>query len=158
MNNLEAKIAELSREEALEAARYLSQSLGATTDKAETEKKALQSLTAQPYANVADIEQLARLLLLSAAATPEYEGAVQKAIKGAGEKQFILGGAEIVALASLALYALHLVITKGKTLDEQVVRITEEKGESRIEIRKTVRYGISARVSDILKGYFGMQK
>jgi hypothetical protein len=157
MTDLVARIEGLSREEALEAAKYLSQSLGATPEKATTEKKALQSLTDHPFANVEDIEQLARLLLLSAAAVPECEDAVRKAVGGAGGKQFILGGAEIVVLSSLALYALQVVITKGKTLDEKVVTITEEKGKKIVEIRKTVRYGVSAKLSEILKGYFGLK-
>jgi len=158
MNDLVTRINNLSREQSLEAAKYLSASLGASADKVAKERTALQPLTEQPYANAADIEALARLLLLSAAAEPDYQVAVEKAVDGAGVRQFILGGAEIVVISSLALYALQLVITKGKAQTDEVVKITEEAGKKSVEVRKTVRYGVGSKLADILGGYFGLKK
>jgi hypothetical protein len=158
MNDLVTRINELSREQSLEAARYLSVSLGASADKVAKERSALQPLTEQPYANSADIEALARLLLLSAAAESDYRVAVEKAVDGAGVKQFILGGAEIVAISSLALYALQLIITKGKAQTDEAVKITEDGGKKTVEVRKTVRYGVGSKLADVLGGYFGHKK
>lgn len=157
MSDLATRIEELTREEAIEAAGYLSESLGASAGKAVEERTALQPLTEQPYANLADIEGLARLLLLTAAADPDHEEAARKAVEGAGGKQFIFGGAEIVALSSLALYALQLILTKGKTGEETEITITESKGEKVVQVRKSVRYGISTKLADVLKGYFGIK-
>jgi hypothetical protein len=157
MSDLVKQIEELTREEALEAAQYLSAALGASAEKASAEQAALQPLTEQPYAHLEDIEGLARILLLSAAAVPEYEEAVRKAVEGAGGKQFILGGAEIVVLSSLALLALQTVLTKGKTSEETVMTITEEKGKTIVKVQKSVRYGVSEKLRDILKGYFGVK-
>jgi hypothetical protein len=158
MNDLVTRINELSREQSLEAARYLSAALGASANKVAKESTALQPLTEQPYANAADIEALARLLLLSAAAEPDYQVALQKAVDGAGVKQFIFGGAEIVAISSLALYALQLVITKGKARTDEVVTIIDEAGKKTVVVRKTVRYGVGSKLADILGGYFGLKK
>lgn len=158
MNELVTSINELSREQALEAARYLSASLGVSTDNVARERAALEPLTQQPYANAADIEALARLLLLTAAAEPDYQIAVQKAVDGAGVKQFILGGAEIVIISSLALCALQTVIAKGKTQTDEVMTITEEGGKRTVEVRKTVKYGVGKQLADVLGGYFGLKK
>jgi hypothetical protein len=158
MNDLVTRINGLSREESLEAARYIGSALEVSADKVAKERVALQPLTEQPYAHLADIEALARLLLLTAAANPDYQPALKKALDGAGMKQFILGGAEIVAISATTLYALQLVITKGKEAEEHIVTITEEGGKKTVEMRNSVRYGIGPKLADILGGYFGLKK
>src|SRR3954462_8952808 len=115
MSSLTDDINGLSREAALEAVGYLGKSLGVSSDLDPKENELLAPLTQQPYANIADIEQLARLTLLAAASDPTWEASVRKAVEGAGKKQFILGGTEIVAMSAIALYALQVIVSKGKT-------------------------------------------
>ena len=150
MGNLIEDINGLSREAALEAVGYLGKSLGISAEEHAKERELLEPLTGQPYANLADIEQLARITLIAAASDPSREASVRKAIEGAGKKQFILGGAEIVALSVVALYALQVVMARGKVSEEQEIEIVEEKGKKTIKIRKSGKFGISGKLAGVL--------
>jgi hypothetical protein len=114
----------------------------------DAEKDFLKPLIEQPYQNLPEIEQLARLTLMAAALTPEYENTVRKAVEGAGKKQFILGGAEIVALAIVALAAL------GRTYNSEMIVIEEKGGKTTTTIRNEATYGISLKLGSVLKSYF----
>jgi hypothetical protein len=155
MSDLVEKIQTLSREEALEAAGYVCDALGIDLDKTGAERTALESLTAQPFQSIQEIEQLARLVLMTAALTPEHEDAVRKAIEGSGQKQFILGGAEIVMLGALALGTLHIMVSKGKEREEETISIKKVGDETTTTICKTVQYGITGKLAGILGSYFG---
>lgn len=113
MPNLVDKINALSREGVFEAVRMLGyDTFEIEPDQATEEAAALAPLSTEPYQNIEDLEQLARLTLIVAALTPEYEADVQNALDGIGQKQIVLGGLEIVALSIVALGALHVLISK----------------------------------------------
>jgi hypothetical protein len=154
MNDLIQRIQELSREEALEAAGFVGKELTSASSPSETEKDLLKPLTIQPYQNIEELEQLARLMLITGASMPEFQETIRKAVEGAGQKQFILGGAEIVVLSVLALGALHVIVSKGRESEEEVIKIEEKDGKTSITIRKKVRYGIGTKLGSILKDYF----
>lgn len=144
----------LPRDQALEAARFVAEAMGVTAD--EQAAAAVAALTDAPYESLEEIDQLARLLLLASAVDPDLEDGVRTAIEGAGRKQFIFGGAEIVALAVLAVSALHVVISKGKKAETERVEIsTKADGMTVTTIDRKVTYGISARLGKVLTGYFG---
>ena len=94
-------------------------------------------------------------MLLTAAANPENEEVVRSAIAGAGRKQIILGGSEIIALATLGLLALNLLLTKGKSSERQTIKIEEKDGKNTFMVENQVSYGISASLGQLLKSYFG---
>ncbi|HEX8227750.1 MAG TPA: hypothetical protein VF826_00380 [Chloroflexia bacterium] len=156
MNDLVSQIEALSREQVLEAAGFLGDRL--TSDDAQwlAETPEIRQLTEEPYSNLEDLEQLCRLALVAGALTPEYEDHVRNAILGSGKKQFILGGLEIVALAVLAVGALHVIVTKGKKDEHEIMRITEEDGKKTVEIQRHTRYGISGKIASMLKATFGL--
>lgn len=159
MTSLIEAISDLTREQALEAAGFLGEQFAAEsnseTPDAQDALAAVEPLTAQPFRNIEELEQLARLALTSAALTPGYEDAVREAIQGAGAKQFILGGPEIVALATLALGALQTIVSKGKVHEEETITFTQDDdGRPVVEIRRQVKYGISRKLVEVLKAYF----
>lgn len=153
MNDLIREIEGLSREQALEAAGFLSRQLAPDSGAGETERTLLEPLTAEPYRNIEEIEQLARIVLMSAALDPEYEAAVRKAVEGAGRKQYILGGAEIVALAAICLLALQAVIARGKSSESETISIEDDGEKTSTFIHKEVTYGVSPKLGAILKAY-----
>jgi hypothetical protein len=151
------QIHQLSRERALEAAGFLADAI---TEESQPEIGAddkLKEITDQPYEHLEEIEQMARLLLMEAAMIEEYQGYVQSALEGAGKKQVILGGAEIVAIAIVALGALHVVVSKGKVSEADTTIIIEENGRKVVEIKKEVKYAISGTLASIFEktGLFG---
>jgi len=151
MDDLIREIENLSREQALEAAGFVSDQVTIDAETDGNEAEALEPLTDQPYQNIEEIEQLARLLLITAALTPEYQETVRRAIEGAGEKQFILGGAEIVALAVLTVGALHVLVSEGKESEEEVITIESEGDKTTTTIHRTTKYGISGRLGSMLR-------
>jgi hypothetical protein len=154
MNQLVNQIESLSREEALEAAQHLGLLISEGRQAGEREEELLRDITNHPYANIEEIEQLSRILLLTAATLDGYEEAVRSAIDGAGRKQLILGGTEIVALAAIGLVALHILMTKGKSAEDEVINIKEEDGKTVVSIKRKTTYGISDSLGGILKSYF----
>lgn len=154
MNDLEKQINDLTREETLEAAQYLATKISGVHAPGERERELLQPFTDQPYANIEEIEQLARVLLLTAVNEDGYQDSVKVAIEGAGRKQLILGGAEIVALAGIGLIALHILMTKGKSAEEEAITIEEKDGRTTVSIKRKTNYGISGSLGKLLKSYF----
>lgn len=155
MNELPNLIENLSREEALEAAQYLALRISEGQSPGVREESLLKPIIEKPYENIQEIEQLSRLVLLTAAANPENEEVVRSAIAGAGRKQIILGGSEIIALATLGLLALNLLLTKGKSSERQTIKIEEKDGKNTFMVENQVSYGISASLGQLLKSYFG---
>jgi hypothetical protein len=149
------QIEQLSREQALEAAGFVADAITEENPPQIGAEEALKSITDEPYQNLEEIEQMARLLLMEAATIKEYQGYVQSAVEGAGKKQIILGGAEIVALAVISLGALHVILTKGKTYEGRTTKIIEEDGKTVVEIKEEIKYGISGTLASILKNIGG---
>jgi len=92
-------------------------------------ERKLKIISDQPYQHLEEIEQMARLLLMEAATTGGYQGYVRSAVEGAGKKQVILGGMEIVALAAISLGALHVILSKGKTSERTMKKNPRGKWE-----------------------------
>jgi hypothetical protein len=153
MNDIELiqQVQQLSRVQALEAAGFVADAITEESQPGISVESKLQSITDQPYQHIDEIEQIARLLLMQAATTEEYQGYVQSAVEGAGKKQIVLGGMEIVALAVISLGALHVVLSKGKTSAVTETEIYEENGKKVAKIKEEVKYGISDTLASILK-------
>jgi hypothetical protein len=145
------QVEQLSREQALEAAGFVAEAITEETQPEIGAESRLESITHQPYERLEEIEQIARLLLMHAATIEEYHDYVRSAIEGAGKKQVILGGGEIVALAVIALGALQVVLTKGKLYEEKSTEIREENGKTFVVIKEVGKYGISGILASILK-------
>lgn len=147
------QINKLTRDQALEAAGFISDVITEGDEPNIDAESKLKSITDEPYKNLEEIEQMARLLLMKAAMLEEYRNDVKSAIEGAGKKQFILGGTEIVALAAISLCALHVVLSKAKSYEGKTTKIYKDKetGETVVEIKEEVKYGISGTLVSILK-------
>jgi hypothetical protein len=154
-NEVIDRIHSLRRDQALEAARFVAKSL-AGNEPADADAPELKAISEEPYRHLPDVEVLARLVLLSAAATPEGATQVEQAIAGAQRKQFILGGAEIVMLAALAVVALKIVVTKGKGKTTQRIKIRMVGGKPVVEIEEIQEsISISKDLAAILRPHLG---
>jgi hypothetical protein len=150
MNDLVEKIDGLSREQALEAANFVADVIATEADTQAAEADIQQLLAGQPYQHIKEVEQLARLTLVAAALSPQYEDIVRKSIEASGQKQFILGGLEIVAIGVLALGAIQVLMSHGKTSEHKKIEIGEKDGNSYVKIDETVTYGLPASLAKIL--------
>lgn len=150
MATLVEQIEALSREQVFEAVGFLGQSLGVQVDAQDANAAALAQLTDKPYQHLGELEQLTRITLVAAALTPEWQSQVQAAVNGVGKKQFVLGGLEIVALSIVALGALHVLVTSGKTSEDTTLVIREVDGKTEVEIKQKVKYGISNVIAEAL--------
>lgn len=150
--DLMKNIDSLSREQAIEAASFVASSIGADNTTHTDAAALLVEWSDRPYQHLSEAEELARLLLSVSAATPDLEPIVREAIAGAGRKQVVLAGGEIVALAALALGALQAILSKGRTSEQ--VSETIEKGpdgkETVVRTRNTT-WGISSTLGELLK-------
>lgn len=142
----------LSREQALEAAGFLAGEFGLTSATNQQSTAVLADWADRPYGHVDEAEELARLLLSAAAAMPDHQAAVRKAIEGVGRKQVVLAGAEIVALAALALGALQIIASGGKTSEEisETIETSEDGKQRTIRIHNT-KWGISSSLGVVLR-------
>jgi hypothetical protein len=157
MNEIVSKIEQMSREEAFEAVGFIGAYIAPKASEEGLAQQSLDQLLKQPYANIVELEQLARVTLIGAALTPEYEEVTRKAIEGAGQKHFILGGVEIVALSIVALAVLHVIVTKGKVSETDTFSFEEKDGKMvAVSQKKEVKYGISPGLAAALKSVFSL--
>lgn len=148
-SQLDQQIRALSDAEALEAAQLYAFEVGATPDEPLDPAVAEHELLLAPTDHVAELAQLARLLLLTG--TANDDPAAARAVAGAGQTQFVLGGAEIVLLAGLLVTAYHVHKTDGKIHDTTVEKtVTKPDGTVEVEVTHEVRYGISGRLLSLL--------
>lgn len=148
MTDLHTQIRQLDRAIAWEAAQMLAAELGADPDVSPIDHEAIT----KPERHPDDLEALAKvLLLITADIDPD---AVTRAIDGAGNKQLILGGAELVALAVLIVGGLQVIISRGKTSEHvEIIVERDSNGEEHIvRIGRTTHYGIPSPVASILRG------
>jgi hypothetical protein len=141
-------IRELDRPTTLEAAQLLAAELGAETDKPPFDHEILSS----PTTHQDELEDLARVLLVAASALdPE---AVDSAVQGAGRKQLVLGGGELVALAYLVVNGLRITLARARK-SESTETITIERDDEGHEVVKVVRnnvqYEVAERTTELLK-------
>jgi len=133
MEQVIEQINSLNREQVIEAATFVSNII---TDGAE-DPEAVQltsPVKESPFQYISDIESLARIILINAADKKEYKDLVQQAIDNSGQKNLILGGTEIVALAVVGLAALKIIVnpkteeTEIKNSDGKTVKVTKYGG------------------------------
>ena len=152
MTELTDRIEALDRNTAYEAAQILAADLGADSDTAPVEHEILVN----PEAHQGDLEELAKVLLLATAdVDPE---AVELAIEGAGQTQFILGGGELVILGYLIVNGLQIVLAKGKTSEEVKTVVTEQNSDGstrQTETTKKTRWDVSKNAASLLGKLLG---
>lgn len=156
MNELIQQIKNMSRQEVLEAASFAGDAIITDSGGVAIDRALLKPLTDQPFENLEDIEQLARITLITAALTQDYEDKVRDAITGAGSKNFVLGPAEVVALVIVAIEALRLVITKGEIARKKEIVVTREGGKETVKITEEVQLGLSPQLGSILRAAVGL--
>ena len=156
MSDLTNSIEELPREEALKAAQNLALKITQNATPSEREEELPKPFIDKLNENIQEIEQLARLVLLTAAADPEKAGAVRSTIEDARKKGSILEGTEIVVLATLGLFALNL-LAREKSSERRTIKIKEDDSKTSVVIGDQVSYEISPSLGQLLKSYFGRQ-
>jgi ferric-dicitrate binding protein FerR (iron transport regulator) len=152
-DELVRRIEALPRELVFEAAYGMSRRIAAGGDLDAGQRAQLGDFLAAPERHLGDIEQVGRLVLLGAAATPAYQPAVEKALDNAGRRNLVLGGAEIVALAALGVYALQVLLSKGRTIDTTVTTTTKANGDvvmSYKEVHWGIPHGIQAALGAVM--------
>lgn len=154
MSDLTNSIERLSREEALEAGHNLALQITRHASPSEREEELPKPFIDKPDENIQEIEQLARLILLTAAGDAETSEAVRSVIEEARRKQVIPEGAETIVLATLGFFALN-ILAKGKSSQERTIKIKEDDGKTSFVIEDQVSYGISRSLGELLKSYFG---
>jgi hypothetical protein len=150
---LARRILALSREDTLEAATALARLL--SDDGVEPPPAAagfLEGVKQQPLAHTEEVDGLSRVLLLEAAADPELADDVEEILDATGRTAFIFGGAEIVALAGLAVIALQTVLSRGRKREQRKTEYeVDETGRPiKLVVHEEVEYGLSAGVGGIV--------
>lgn len=130
---------------ALEAAQFLAADLGATSDIVLPDNP----VTSDPLAHQQDFVDLAKLLLLIV--SDSDADAVEAAVENTGERQFVLGGTELIGLAILLISGLQVVFSRGLASEE--ITTSEERTPDgavrKITISKKT-YGLSGNLSKLL--------
>lgn len=149
MTELSDRIASLDRTSAYEAAQFVAVELGAQPDG----DVPASPLVDDPLAHQDDVEDLAKVVLLTAA---EVDPAmVERALDGVGQRQIVFGGLELVALAILAVGALHIIVTKGKSGESTSTRVEKDaNGKEVVTTRTETRYAISDTLGGMLRSIF----
>lgn len=157
MSDLVDRIQALTREEAMEAGLALGQLLDADEVAYDYGRQFVESVEEAPLQHIAEAEELARVLLLAAAADPELAPMVNEVLDAVGAKAFILGGVEIVALAALAVAALHIVVSKGKKSDSSEIawQFGPDGSVTGLTMKKDTRFGISANIGKVVASAAG---
>jgi hypothetical protein len=148
IHNLAERILELDRAVAFEAAQLLASDLGGDPDPEAEQPES--PILADPLAHQDDIDDLSRVLLLTAAdVDPE---AVERALDGAQRRQFVLGGTELVILGLLALEGLRILVTKGATSEDTTVTFERSADGSERVVTSTKRtFGVSKGLASLLR-------
>lgn len=157
MTDLVVRIENLDRAAVYEAAQLLAADLGADPDAAPLEHE----IIADPLAYQGDLEELCRILLTR---TFDFDpAAVEDALDGAGHKQVVLGGLELIALGILVMGGLQIALARGKTSEEVETTVVERNADGHEKMTTTKRkteYGISKNTASLLSsltepGYLG---
>jgi hypothetical protein len=147
VTDLHVQIRQLDRAIAWEAAQMLAVELGADPGAKLIGHEAIT----EPERHPDDLEDLAKvLLLITADIDPD---AVTSAIDGAGNKQLILGGGELITLAVLVIGGLQVIISRGKTSEHvEIVIERDSNGEEHlVRINRTTTFGVSNPVASLLR-------
>lgn len=155
--DLITRIQALTREEAMEAALTLAKELDTGEEPHGEASRFVQAVKTAPLQHIEETEELARIILVAAAADEDLAPTVRETLDAIGTKAFIFGGLEIVALAALAVAALHVVISKGRSREKTELKLefNEEGKVTKMVVRKDVGYDISADLGGIVAGAAG---
>jgi hypothetical protein len=156
MNDLINSIEKLSSDEVLAVAQNLVLQITQKATPSEREGELPKPFIDKPNENILEIEQLARLILLTAVSDPENAEGVRSTIEDAGRKELILEGTETVVLATLGFFALNL-LAQGKSSEHPTIKIKEDGGKTTVVIEGRVSYEISPSLGQLLKAYFGRE-
>lgn len=147
------KIRTIDDATALEAAQLLSVALDA-----EPASDVASPVILSPLEHRREVAEMCRLLLTIAATDPQTRELAAESIAGAGRKHLVLGGMEIVALAALALGALQVCLSRGRQAEESVMTIERQADGTEVTtIRKTVKYGLSSQIGQLVRSTLGLQ-
>jgi hypothetical protein len=151
------RIQALTREEAMEAALALAEELDGGDEPQGEALRFVQAVKTAPLQHIEETEELARIILVAAAADGDLAPTVREILDAIGAKAFILGGLEIVALAALAVGALHVIISKGRKRQKKEITLKfGPNGEvTEMVIHEEVDYGISANLGGIVAAAAG---
>ena len=155
MNDLINWIEKLSREETLIAAQNLTLQITQNASRNEREEELPKPFIDKPSENVQEIEQLARLILLTGAVSSESLDAVRSTTQEVCETQASLEGTEIIVLATLGLFALSLLAPKDESTRDYLIEIEEENLRTTFIIESSFSYEVSPHLGQVLKTYFG---
>jgi hypothetical protein len=150
------KIEALNREEVLEAMLALGDILGlAEMNAPEAARDFADEIRAAPYAALEDVKDIARAALILAALDPRNLEELEQVVARVGEKNFIFGGAEIIAIGIAAALVIERI--KGnKEKEENETVITESPdGHKRIVHRKRTVYMPNEKIGKIVSALFG---
>lgn len=147
MTHLQGQIERLDRATAYEAAQLLAAEIGADPDV----KPVDHPLLSAPLAHQPELEELAKVLLLVVAADDQQS--VSDAIAGAGHKQIVLGGGELIALAYVLVEGLRLIVARNKVREHVEIVVEHDKDGQEIvtTTKRTTQYGVSGPVASLLR-------
>jgi hypothetical protein len=141
------RIAGLSEAEALEAAQLLFTALGLEPGKAPD-----SSVLTDPLAHRVELDSLARVALSLAALDEDTAPIVDESIDGAGHKQFVLGGGEILAIAGAIAVLIRAIGARGRSkVDEAITFETKNDEVTSVTIHRTVTYGATDKLADLIR-------
>lgn len=156
MNKTAGEILELPRERAIEAALALGDAIPTVKNTDKQTDDFLRSIGESPYKNIEDIEAIVRIFLLAALEAEQTREKATQAVRGSGQKAFVFGGTELVMVASIAVLALHVIISKGKSSQKESGEVTKNPdGSWSFEWKKETRFGISGKVADLIESIRG---
>jgi hypothetical protein len=119
------RIKALPSDEAMEAALTLQDAFGLEVDAGHGDAYVAE-VAGAPDAHVSEVEDLARLVLLAGAVDPDLRPTVEEALDAVGQRNFILGGAEIVALAAIGAFVFTSVQSGGKASEEETLHVKKD--------------------------------
>jgi hypothetical protein len=153
--DLIAKIDSLNREEILEAMLALRDVLElAGKDAPDAAREFSEEVQKEPYAALDDVEDIARAALVLAALDPDLLDEIEQIVAGVGEKNFIFGGAEIIAIGVAAALVIER-IKGGKEKTETETVITESAdGSKQIVHRERTVYRPNEKMGEIVSKLF----
>lgn len=150
--NLITRINALTREEAMEAALALGDELNTDEELQGEVRRFVEEVEQAPLQYIEETEELARILLVAAADDNELAPTVRKILDAVGEKAFIFGGLEIIALAELVVAGLQIVISKGQTRNTNTTtfKFNPDGTIAEMVVREEQQFGISPGIGHLL--------
>ncbi|UGY92081.1 hypothetical protein [Streptomyces gobiensis] len=110
------------------------------------------SVLSQPLEHRADLLALARVVLSVAALEEATAPLVEQSLDGAGQKQLVLGGAEILAIGVAVSMVAKLLFTRGRREKREKIDIERgSDGSEKIVIDRCVSYGSSRALTSAVR-------